>query len=94
MEQEEEYITNKLMKRLEQLKKEKQMIANEVRYGDGSNGIYVSCHDKMKYHSDSEMMINFDRRILQIQVEQEEEFLTNTLYKKLEKVHSTWLQRA
>lgn len=30
MEQEEEYITNKLMKRLEQLKKEKQALATEV----------------------------------------------------------------
>jgi hypothetical protein len=31
VEQEEEYITNKLMKRLEQLKKEKQLLATEVR---------------------------------------------------------------
>lgn len=31
VEQEEEYITNRLMKRLEQLKQEKQMLANEVR---------------------------------------------------------------
>lgn len=31
MEAEEEFITNKLMKRLEQLKKEKQILANEVR---------------------------------------------------------------
>ena len=30
MEQEEEYITNKLTKRLNQLKKEKQTLANEV----------------------------------------------------------------
>jgi hypothetical protein len=30
VEQEEEYITNKLMKRLEQLKREKQVLANEV----------------------------------------------------------------
>jgi Fe-S-cluster containining protein len=30
VEQEEEFITNKLMKRLEQLKKEKQVLANEV----------------------------------------------------------------
>jgi len=30
VEAEEEYITNKLMKRLEQLKKEKQILANEV----------------------------------------------------------------
>jgi hypothetical protein len=30
VEQEEEYITNKLMKRLEQLKKEKQLLATEV----------------------------------------------------------------
>ena len=31
VEQEEEYITNKLMKRLEQLKKEKAVLASEVR---------------------------------------------------------------
>lgn len=30
VEAEEEFITNKLMKRLEQLKKEKQILANEV----------------------------------------------------------------
>lgn len=30
VEQEEEYITNKLMKRLEQLKREKQALATEV----------------------------------------------------------------
>lgn len=33
VEQEEEYITNKLMKRLEQLKKEKQLLATEVSAG-------------------------------------------------------------
>jgi hypothetical protein len=33
VEQEEEYITNKLMKRLEQLKKEKQILATEVNAG-------------------------------------------------------------
>ena len=31
IEQEEEYITNKLMKRLDQLKKEKAVLASEVR---------------------------------------------------------------
>ena len=30
-EQEEEFIVNKLMKRLDQLKREKQVLANEVR---------------------------------------------------------------
>ena len=34
VEQEEEYITNKLMKRLEQLKKEKQLLATEVCFGN------------------------------------------------------------
>jgi hypothetical protein len=32
VEAEEEFITNKLMKRLEQLRQEKQTLANEVRY--------------------------------------------------------------
>jgi hypothetical protein len=35
VEAEEEFITNKLMKRLEQLKKEKQVLANEVRGAAG-----------------------------------------------------------
>jgi len=75
VEQEEEYITNKLMKRLEQLKKEKQLLANEVEQEE--EFLTNTLHKKLeKLMKEKEQMEN--------QLEAEQEYVVNKLQKKLE----------
>jgi coiled-coil domain-containing protein 6 len=96
VEAEEEFITNKLMKRLEQLKQEKQILANEVRGCVTASpivtvaaqylasGTGAACAYMPLCKEGSECLNAIVLRWLQVEVE--EEFLTNTLQKKLEKV--------
>lgn len=89
---EEEFIVNKLMKRLDQLKKEKQVLANEVSI---STKVYAC-----KPVSDAEdSLLNpalgtwanklLLTSLLVLQVEQEEEYLVNNLQRRLTKVRHT-----
>mmetsp|Transcript_44772 Transcript_44772/g.114468 ORF Transcript_44772/g.114468 Transcript_44772/m.114468 type:complete len:330 (-) Transcript_44772:188-1177(-) len=75
VEQEEEFITNKLMKRLEQLKKEKQILANEVEQEEEflTNTLQKRLE---KVAREKEHMEN--------QLEAEQEYIVNKLQKKLE----------
>jgi len=78
VEQEEEYITNKLMKRLEQLKKEKQMIANEVEQEEEflTNTLYKKLEK-----------LNQEKVTMENQLEAEQEYIVNKLQKKLEELN-------
>jgi len=78
VEQEEEYITNKLMKRLEQLKKEKQILVNEVEQEE--EFLTNTLSKKLeKLTKEKEMMEN--------QLEAEQEYIVNKLQKKLEELN-------
>jgi hypothetical protein len=94
--------TNKLMKRLEQLKQEKQALATEVRHAGGAR-----CDRHERAVRPRPMMSPPDIAPPQRphprpracplhypQVEQEEEMITNTLQKKLEKVRAGGRARA
>jgi coiled-coil domain-containing protein 6 len=74
VEQEEEFITNKLMKRLEQLKKEKQTLATEVEQEEE----YLV--NTLQKRLDK---LNKEKVDLEAQLETEQEHITNQLHKKL-----------
>ncbi|CAD7705261.1 unnamed protein product [Ostreobium quekettii] len=75
VEQEEEYITNRLMKRLEQLKQEKQILANEVEQEEEflTNTLQKRLEKITKEKVD-----------LENQLEVEQEYIVNKLQKQLE----------
>ena len=80
-EQEEEFITNRLTKRLTQLKQEKQSLANEVPAVS-----FAQCYsDPLQCHWVGPCSDKFTDALVasMLQVEQEEEYLVNTLQKKL-----------
>lgn len=77
VEQEEEYITNKLMKRLEQLKKEKQLLATEVEQEEEflTNTLQKKLEKLIKEKVD-----------LESRLETEQEYVVNKLCKQLEQL--------
>lgn len=77
VEQEEEYITNKLMKRLEQLKNEKQNLANEVEQEEE----YLINNLQKRLQK-----LNSEKVDLERQLEAEQEYIVNKLQKKLDEL--------
>lgn len=78
VEQEEEYITNKLMKRLEQLKNEKQSLANEVEQEEE----YLINNLQKRLEK-----LNNEKIDLERQLEAEQEYIVNKLQKKVGACH-------
>ena len=74
VEQEEEFITNKLMKRLQQLKNEKQVLANEVEQEEE----YLVNTLQKRLHK-----LNGEKVDLENQLEVEQEYIVNKLQKKV-----------
>lgn len=74
VEQEEEFITNKLMKRLKQLKDEKQNLANEV---EQEEEYLVNTLQKRL------VKLNGEKVDLENQLEIEQEYVVNKLQKKV-----------
>ncbi|KAI8475154.1 MAG: hypothetical protein J3K34DRAFT_405501 [Monoraphidium minutum] len=74
VEQEEEFITNKLMKRLEQLKREKQALATEVEQEEEM--ITNTLQKKLE-------KLNRDKVALENQLEAEQEYITHRLQKQV-----------
>ncbi|KAK9798953.1 hypothetical protein WJX73_004823 [Symbiochloris irregularis] len=77
VEMEEEYITNKLMKRLEQLKNEKQSLANEVEQEEE----YLINNLQKRLQK-----LNSEKVELERQLEAEQEYVVNKLQKKLDEL--------
>ena len=71
---EEEFITNKLMKRLEQLKNEKQSLANEVEQEEE----YLINNLQKRLQK-----LNSEKVELERQLEAEQEYVVNKLQKKV-----------
>eukprot|EP00298_Acanthocystis_sp_HF-20_P001091 c11487_g1_i1.p1 GENE.c11487_g1_i1~~c11487_g1_i1.p1 ORF type:complete len:322 (+),score=136.34 c11487_g1_i1:33-968(+) len=76
-EQEEEYITNKLTKRLEQLKHEKEKLVQQVEQEE--EHLTNTLQKKLR-------QLEIDKIELQKQLEQEEEFIVNKLQKQLQQL--------
>ena len=74
VEQEEEFITNKLMKRLEQLKNEKQTLANEVEQEEE----YLINNLQKRLTK-----VHTEKVDLEKQLETEQEYIVNKLQKKV-----------
>eukprot|EP00210_Caulerpa_lentillifera_P008033 g7670.t1 len=74
IEQEEECISNKLLKRLEQLKKEKQILANEVEQEE--EFLTNTLQKKLE-------KLNQEKIDLENQLESEQEYIVNKLQKQL-----------
>mmetsp|Transcript_41004 Transcript_41004/g.73698 ORF Transcript_41004/g.73698 Transcript_41004/m.73698 type:complete len:322 (-) Transcript_41004:313-1278(-) len=79
VEQEEEFITNKLMKRLEQLKKEKQVLANEVEQEE--EFLTNTLQKRLE-------KITREKEHMENQLEAEQEYIVNKLQKKLEALNN------
>jgi coiled-coil domain-containing protein 6 len=77
VEQEEEYITNKLMKRLEQLKNEKQVLVNEVEQEE--EYLVNNLHKRLE-------KLNTEKVDLENRLEVEQEYIVNKLQKKLDEL--------
>lgn len=75
VEQEEEFISNKLLKRLEQLKKEKQALANEVEQEE--EFLTNTLQKRLE-------KLNKEKVDLENQLEAEQEYIVNKLQKQLE----------
>lgn len=79
VEQEEEYITNRLMKRLEQLKQEKQILANEVEQEE--EFLTNTLQKRLE-------KITKEKVELENQLEVEQEYIVNKLRKQLEHLNA------
>jgi coiled-coil domain-containing protein 6 len=77
VEQEEEFITNKLMKRLQQLKDEKQTLANEVEHEE--EYLVNTLQKRLQ-------KLNGEKVDLENQLEMEQEYIVNKLQKTLEEL--------
>jgi len=75
VEQEEEFISNKLLKRLEQLKREKQALANEVEQEE--EFLTNTLQKRLE-------KLNKEKVDLENQLEAEQEYIVNKLQKQLE----------
>lgn len=82
-EAEEEGIINRLMKRLGDLKKEKETLLIEVRAGNPARGLSQFRLSDSSGTMTSGLTCAPPSRLLPLQVEREEELLTNTLQKRL-----------
>lgn len=83
VEQEEEFITNKLMKRLDQLKREKQTLVNEVEQEEE----YLTNNLQKRLEK-----LNREKGDLENKLEMEQEYITNRLQKKLDELTSEKLK--
>ena len=79
MEQEEECITNKLMKRLKQLRDEKQTLANEVEHEEE----YLVNNLQKRLQK-----VNGEKLELENQLELEQEYIVNKLQKTVRHLHA------
>jgi len=87
IEAEEELITNKLMARIEEIEKERRAWQKKVEEEEGKQKRERSVMEaKLQESSNHLDRLKHEKECLAQQVEQEEEFLTNTLQNKLRKV--------
>lgn len=83
VEQEEEFITNKLMKRLQQLRDEKQNLANEVEHEE--EYLVNTLQKRLE-------KLNGEKVNLENQLEMEQEYIVNKLQKTLEELKQQQLR--